>query len=101
MYYSTGGAHAPHYMPNEWAHNEKRWQTWLATSDLTIPLMAQDALAPVDALGIKDFNLMGWSMGGEIAQQVTVDTPSHVPKLVLCAPRRRPKRETPERTGPK
>jgi pimeloyl-ACP methyl ester carboxylesterase len=55
------------------------------TSDVTIPLMAQDTLALVDALGIKNFDLMGWSMGGEIAQQVTVDAPSRVLKLVLCA----------------
>jgi pimeloyl-ACP methyl ester carboxylesterase len=55
------------------------------TSEVTIPLMAQDTLALADALGIHTFNLMGWSMGGEIAQQVTVDAPSRVLKLVLCA----------------
>ncbi len=54
-------------------------------SEVTVPLMAQDALALADALHIERFNIMGWSMGGEIAQQVTVDAPSRVIKLVLCA----------------
>jgi pimeloyl-ACP methyl ester carboxylesterase len=55
------------------------------TSDVTIPLMAQDTLALATALGISHFDLMGWSMGGEIAQQVTVDAPGRVLKLILCA----------------
>jgi pimeloyl-ACP methyl ester carboxylesterase len=55
------------------------------TSQVTIPLMAQDALALANALGISHFDLMGWSMGGEIAQQMTVDAPGRVLKLVLCA----------------
>ena len=55
------------------------------SSDVTIPLMAKDALALADALGIKTFDLLGWSMGGEISQQVTVDAPSRVLDLVLCA----------------
>lgn len=52
---------------------------------VTIPLMAQDTLALASALHIKRFDIMGWSMGGEISQQVTVDAPSRVRKLVLCA----------------
>jgi pimeloyl-ACP methyl ester carboxylesterase len=55
------------------------------TSDVTIPLMAQDTLALATALDISHFDLMGWSMGGEIAQQVTVDAPGRVLKLILCA----------------
>ncbi len=47
--------------------------------------MAQDTAALAGALGIHTFDLMGWSMSGEIAQRVTVDAPSHVLKLVLCA----------------
>jgi pimeloyl-ACP methyl ester carboxylesterase len=54
-------------------------------SEVTIPLMAQDTLALASALHIQTFNVMGWSMGGEIAQQVTVDAPARVLKLVLCA----------------
>ncbi len=55
------------------------------TSDVTIELMADDTLALADALGIHRFDLMGWSMGGEISQQVAVDAPRRVMKLVLCA----------------
>lgn len=55
------------------------------SSQVTIQLMASDTLALADALGIGSFDLMGWSMGGEIAQQVTVDAPGRVLKLVLCA----------------
>lgn len=52
---------------------------------VTVPLMAKDTLALASALHIQRFNLMGWSMGGEISQQVTVDAPSRVLKVVLCA----------------
>jgi pimeloyl-ACP methyl ester carboxylesterase len=55
------------------------------SSDVTISLMAQDTLALADALGIKHFAVMGWSMGGEIAQQVTIDSPTRVLKVILCA----------------
>jgi pimeloyl-ACP methyl ester carboxylesterase len=54
-------------------------------SEVTVPLMAEDTLALADALQIERFAVMGWSMGGEIAQQVTVDAPSRVSRLVLCA----------------
>jgi pimeloyl-ACP methyl ester carboxylesterase len=52
---------------------------------VTVPLMAKDTLALASALHIQRFDLMGWSLGGEISQQVTVDAPSRVMKLVLCA----------------
>ena len=52
---------------------------------VTIPLMARDTLALAGALGIRRFDLLGWSMGGEIAQQVAVDAPRRVRRLVLCA----------------
>ncbi len=52
---------------------------------VTIPLMAKDTLALASALNIQRFDILGWSMGGEIAQQVTVDAPSRVLRVVLCA----------------
>lgn len=52
---------------------------------VTIPLMAKDTLAIASALHIRRFDIMGWSMGGEISQQVTVDAPQRVLKVVLCA----------------
>ncbi len=52
---------------------------------VTVPLMAKDTLALASALHIQRFDIMGWSMGGEISQQVTVDAPHRVLKVVLCA----------------
>ncbi len=52
---------------------------------VTVPLMAKDTLAVASALHIRRFDLLGWSMGGEISQQVTVDAPTRVMRVVLCA----------------
>lgn len=52
---------------------------------VTIPLMARDTLALASALHIQRFDIMGWSMGGEISQQVTVDAPNRVLRVALCA----------------
>lgn len=52
---------------------------------LSIQQMAHDTLALASALHINLFDLMGWSMGGYISQQVTLDAPNRVRKLVLCA----------------
>jgi pimeloyl-ACP methyl ester carboxylesterase len=52
---------------------------------LSIQQMAHDTLALASALKIDTFDLMGWSMGTYISQQVTLDAPSRVRKLVLCA----------------
>jgi peroxiredoxin len=45
--------------------------------------MAQHAAAFIDALGITRLDALGFSMGGLIAQQVTLDRPDRVRKLVL------------------
>ena len=52
---------------------------------LSIQQMAHDTLALTSALHITTFDLMGWSMGTYISQQVTLDAPSRVRKLILCA----------------
>jgi pimeloyl-ACP methyl ester carboxylesterase len=52
---------------------------------LSVQQMAQDTLALATALHVNRFDLMGWSMGTYISQQVTLDAPSRVRKLVLCA----------------
>jgi len=52
---------------------------------ITIGQMAEDTLALASALQIERFDLMGWSMGSYISQQVAIDAPSRVAKLVLCA----------------
>ena len=40
----------------------------------------------VTALGWDHFSLMGWSMGGGVAMQYTIDHPEKVEKLILQAP---------------
>jgi pimeloyl-ACP methyl ester carboxylesterase len=49
----------------------------------SIEEMAQHAAAFIDALGIKKLDALGFSMGGLIAQQFTMDRPDLVRKLIL------------------
>jgi pimeloyl-ACP methyl ester carboxylesterase len=49
----------------------------------SIEEMAQHAAAFIDALGIKKLDVLGFSMGGLIAQQLTIDRPDLVRKLIL------------------
>ncbi len=49
-----------------------------------IGTMAQDAISFTKALGIGRINILGFSMGGFIAQQITLDAPDLVDKLILA-----------------
>lgn len=49
----------------------------------TIPGMAAHVLAFVDALGLKEIDLLGFSLGGMIAQQIALDQPSLVRRMLL------------------
>ena len=53
--------------------------------DFTIRLMADDAAALLDALGIEHAHVMGISMGGMIAQELAVNYPEKVDKLILAS----------------
>jgi pimeloyl-ACP methyl ester carboxylesterase len=55
----------------------------------TIGAIAKDAEAFIDALGLKKIDLLGFSMGGMVAQQITLDRPQLINRLVLLgtAPR--------------
>ncbi len=46
--------------------------------------MARDALAFIDALGLKEVDLLGFSLGGYVAQQLTLLRPRLVRRLVLA-----------------
>jgi pimeloyl-ACP methyl ester carboxylesterase len=65
----------------------------VASSTGTVPStfagMAKNAEAFIDALGLKQVDLLGFSIGGMVAQQIVVDRPELVRKLVLVgtAPR--------------
>ena len=49
----------------------------------TIQAMAQDAFSFMKALGLSKVNIMGFSMGGFIAQQMTLDAPNFIHKAIL------------------
>jgi pimeloyl-ACP methyl ester carboxylesterase len=56
---------------------------------LTYQAMADDAIAFIEALGLKKIDLLGFSMGGGIAQLIALARPDLVHKLILVgiAPR--------------
>ena len=54
-------------------------------NNTTIPQMADDAAALIKALGFEKANILGWSMGARIAQQLLIRHPDVVNKAVLCA----------------
>jgi pimeloyl-ACP methyl ester carboxylesterase len=49
----------------------------------TVAGMARDAASLIDALGLDQVDLFGFSMGGFVAQQIAVDRPELVRRLVL------------------
>ncbi len=49
----------------------------------TIPGMAADAVAFIKALGISTTDVLGYSIGGKVAQEIAVQAPALVRKLVL------------------
>src|SRR5213082_2246627 len=56
--------------------------TGVVPDDVTI--MARDALAFIDALGLKQFDLLGFSLGGYVAQELVLLRPRLVRRLVLA-----------------
>jgi pimeloyl-ACP methyl ester carboxylesterase len=52
---------------------------------LTVDEMANQTSALITTLGLKQPSVLGWSMGGMIAQALAVQHPSQVGRLVLCA----------------
>ena len=49
----------------------------------TVAGMARDAASLIDGLGLEYVDLFGFSMGGHVAQQIAVDRPELVRRLVL------------------
>ena len=49
----------------------------------TVAGMARDAASLIDALGLERIDLFGFSMGGYVAQQIVVDRPELVRRLIL------------------
>jgi pimeloyl-ACP methyl ester carboxylesterase len=53
------------------------------TAPQTVAEMARDAASLIDALGLEHVDLFGFSMGGFVAQQITVARPELVRRLIL------------------
>src|ERR1700735_2433740 len=49
----------------------------------TVSGMARDATSLIDALGLDHVDLFGFSMGGYVAQQIAVDRPELIRRLIL------------------
>jgi pimeloyl-ACP methyl ester carboxylesterase len=50
-----------------------------------IPQLADDAIRVAEALGIERTSVLGWSMGGFIAQTVALQHPGRIRKLILLS----------------
>lgn len=59
----------------------------------TVEEMAQHVCAFVDAIGLSKIDLLGFSLGGYVAQQITIDRPDLVRRLILTG-------TAPRATGP-
>ena len=55
------------------------------TTPTTITEMARDAITFLDALGLTEVDLLGFSIGGMVAQEVTLLRPQQVRRVVLAA----------------
>jgi 3-oxoadipate enol-lactonase len=51
----------------------------------TIAEMADDAIGLLDAIGIDRAHIVGYSMGGQIAQEIAIRRPDRVDRLVLAS----------------
>lgn len=58
-------------------------ESTVETRELSIPQFANDTLGLLDALGISKADVLGWSMGGMIAQELAVTNPDRVNNLIL------------------
>jgi pimeloyl-ACP methyl ester carboxylesterase len=59
--------------------------TTLGNKEFSIPQFAQDTAGLMEALKINQANILGWSMGGMIAQELAISDPEKVNKLIIYA----------------
>ena len=60
-------------------------QTNDTDEDYTFKTLADDTIGLMDALKIKQAHVFGISMGGNIAQEIVINYPNRVKKLILCS----------------
>jgi pimeloyl-ACP methyl ester carboxylesterase len=63
--------------------NRGAGRTNVSDKEFSIRLFADDTVSLMNALGISQANILGWSMGGFIAQELTLNYPEKVKKLIL------------------
>jgi pimeloyl-ACP methyl ester carboxylesterase len=63
--------------------NRGTGRTDVSDKEFSIRLFADDTVGLMNALGISQANILGWSMGGFIAQELTLNYPEKVKKLIL------------------
>jgi pimeloyl-ACP methyl ester carboxylesterase len=63
--------------------NRGTGRTDVSDKEYTIKLFADDTAGLMNALGISKAHILGWSMGGMIAQELALNYPEKVAKLVL------------------
>jgi pimeloyl-ACP methyl ester carboxylesterase len=54
-------------------------------TDYSAPDLARDTSALIKALGFRSTTVLGWSMGGMVAQQLALDEPELIDRLVLLS----------------
>ncbi len=60
-------------------------ESTVGTKDFSIKQFTNDTVGLLDALGIDKVDVLGWSMGGFIAQQLALSNADRVDKLILYA----------------
>ncbi len=71
-----------------------------APASLSITAMTSQTSALISALGLRRPAVLGWSMGGMIAQALAVSHPAQVGYLSWPRPRSGPERQCPSRPSP-
>lgn len=65
--------------------NRGSGRSQITSGDYTIQMLAQDTAALIEQLGIEKAHILGWSMGGMIAQELAIARPDLVDKLIISA----------------
>lgn len=65
--------------------NRGAGHTEISKREYTIKLFADDTAGLMNALGISKAHVLGLSMGGAVAQELAINYPEQVEKLILCS----------------
>lgn len=65
--------------------NRGMGRSQITPGNYTTRLLAEDTAAFMDQLGIQSAYILGWSMGGMIAQELAIARPALVNKLIIAA----------------